>query len=152
MEAYIVLSFQRGKINSYQECSLKHPILLPLSLSLTFFSGTQIRSNRKKIHLCSFGSDFKYHFVRCNVVNHPLLSEGLGVRDLQLFNKAFLSKWLWRFMNEKGNLWRKVVNIKYGNDRFGWFPSTPNGSYGYSLCGYFQRLGEILSTILLRGR
>jgi len=36
-------------------------------------------------------------------------------------------------MNEKGNLWRKLVTIKYGDDGFGWFPSIAKGSYGYSL-------------------
>ena len=46
---------------------------------------------------------------------------------------ALLGKWLSRFINKKGNLLRKVVTIKYGDDAFGWFPSTTKGSYGYSL-------------------
>ena len=36
-------------------------------------------------------------------------------------------------MSEKGNLWRKVVTTKYDEAGFGWFPSFPNGSYGYNL-------------------
>ena len=40
-----------------------------------------------------------------------LFAGGLGVRDLRIFNEALLGKWLCRFMNEKGNMWRKVVTI-----------------------------------------
>jgi len=42
-------------------------------------------------------------------------------------------------MNEKGNLWRKVVAIKYGTTNFGWYPSSPNRSYGCSLWRYISK-------------
>jgi len=42
----------------------------------------------------SFGSDFKYHLVRWNIVKQPMTQGGLGVRDLRLFNEALLGKWL----------------------------------------------------------
>ena len=77
-----------------------------------------------------FGSDFKFHLVRWNMVKKPFSIGGLGVRDLRLFNEALLGKWLWRFLNEKDNLWRKVVAIKYGTTNFGWYPSRSRGSYG----------------------
>ena len=35
--------------------------------------------------------------------------------------------------DEKGNLGRKVVTIKYGVGGFSWSPSLPYGSYGQSL-------------------
>ena len=72
-------------------------------------------------------------------MKQPLLLGRLGIRDLRLFNEALLGKWQWRFMNEKGNLWRKVLTIKYGNDGFGWFPSIAKGSYGYSLWRYISK-------------
>jgi len=62
-----------------------------------------------------------------------MIQGGLGVRDLLLFNEALPGKWLLRYMNEKGNLWRKLVVTKYGEASLGWFPSTPNGYYGYSI-------------------
>ena len=46
-------------------------------------------------------------------------------------------------MNEKDNLWRKVVTTKYGVAGFGWFPSTPNGSYEYSPLRYISKGWEI---------
>ena len=47
--------------------------------------------------------------MRWNIVKQPVIQGGLGVIDLRFFNEALLRKWLCRFMNEKGNLWRKVV-------------------------------------------
>ena len=38
---------------------------------------------------------------------------GLGVRGLYNLNKAILSKWLWRFANERDFFWRKVISSKF---------------------------------------
>ena len=64
-------------------------------------------------------------------MKQPVIQGGLGNKDLQFFNEALLCKWLWRFLNEKGNLSRKVVTIKYGDEGSSWSPSTPTGSYGH---------------------
>ena len=92
----------------------------------------------------SFGNDFKFYLVRLNVVEQSLSIGGLGLRDLRLFNEALLGKWLWRFMNKKGNLWRKVVAIKFGTTSLGWFPSSPNSSYWCSLWRYISKCWERL--------
>ena len=93
----------------------------------------------------SFGSDFKFHLVRWNIVKQSLSIGGLGVRDLRLFNEALLGKWLWIFLNEKGNLWREIVATKYGSTNIGWYPAMPNGAYGCSLWRYISKCWESFS-------
>lgn len=38
----------------------------------------------------------------------------LGVTDIDLFNKALLCKWKWRFLVEDNNIWYELINFKYG--------------------------------------
>lgn len=38
----------------------------------------------------------------------------MGLGGLQLKNWALLAKWWWRFGEEKGALWKKVIESKYG--------------------------------------
>ncbi|KAL8537670.1 hypothetical protein ACS0TY_012704 [Phlomoides rotata] len=39
---------------------------------------------------------------------------GLGIRELGQFNLALLSKWVWRFLNDPGRLWARIIISKYG--------------------------------------
>ncbi|GKE52726.1 RNA-directed DNA polymerase, eukaryota, reverse transcriptase zinc-binding domain protein, partial [Tanacetum coccineum] len=41
---------------------------------------------------------------------------GLGVGSLQAKNLNLLGKWKWRFLTEKGALWRKVIKCFFGDD------------------------------------
>lgn len=75
----------------------------------------------------------------------------LGFSGLCHFNEALLGKRLWRFMNEKGNLWRKVVTIKYCNGGFS-SPILPSSSYWHNLWKHIpKRLGVIVSLFLFLG-
>jgi len=51
--------------------------------------------------------------VKWNIIKQPFPKDGLGIRDLVIFNDVLLGKWLWRFMNEKDKLWRAVIKAKY---------------------------------------
>ncbi|KAG6674481.1 hypothetical protein I3842_15G044700 [Carya illinoinensis] len=44
--------------------------------------------------------EFKFQLVRWRKVCSPLSSGGLGIRNLRIFNRALLGKWLWRFHKE----------------------------------------------------
>ena len=103
--------------------------LFPIPASVA----AKLEAIQRKFLWGSFGGNFKYHLVRWDVVKLSVSEGGLGVGDLKLFNEALVGKWLWRFMNEKSNLWRRVICSKYGEERRGWFPSRPNGPYGVSL-------------------
>ncbi|XP_020084915.1 uncharacterized protein LOC109707794 [Ananas comosus] len=38
---------------------------------------------------------------------------GLGIKDMEAMNKALLTKWWWRFFNERHLLWRRLVTALY---------------------------------------
>ncbi|XP_041009378.1 uncharacterized protein LOC121253433 [Juglans microcarpa x Juglans regia] len=42
--------------------------------------------------------DFKFHLVSWDKVCKPILSGGLGIKNLKTFNRALLGKWLWRYI------------------------------------------------------
>ena len=72
----------------------------------------------------------KSHLVKWATVCSNKKEGGLGVRGLYNLNKAFLSKWLWRFANERDSLWRKVIGSKFREDLRGWCSCKVRGNYG----------------------
>ena len=61
------------------------------------------------------GAETKFHLVSWSNICEPIQHGGLGVKDLQRFNKALLGKWLWRYGTDRAALWRQVVAAKYGS-------------------------------------
>jgi hypothetical protein len=57
--------------------------LFPIPYSLQFLWG-------------GIGEEFKFHLVNWSKVCSPISNGGLGIRNLRIFNKALLGKWLWR--------------------------------------------------------
>ena len=62
---------------------------------------------------------------------------GLGIRKIDLLNKALLGKWIWRFASEKDNIWKRVIGVKYGQEGFGWRTKEARGTFGV---GVWKRL------------
>lgn len=79
------------------------------------------------------GEGKKFHLMNWSQVRQHLSLGGLGIRNLKLFNRALLGKWLWRFGNEREALWRRVISSKYGCLQGGWTTGTIQGPYGVGL-------------------
>ena len=47
----------------------------------------------------------------------PKEKGGLGIKDIDTFNLALLGKWKWNLMQEKGEIWTRVLESKYGGWR-----------------------------------
>jgi hypothetical protein len=80
-----------------------------------------------------WGDDFKHHLVSWDIVCSPLAQGGLGVRRVEVFNRALMGKWLWKFGREESHLWHRVIVAKYGLDCGGWMTKKPVGTHGCSL-------------------
>ncbi|CAK8532856.1 unnamed protein product [Lathyrus sativus] len=56
-------------------------------------------------------------WVRWSLVCKLKVVEGLGIKDVAIFNRALLSKWPWRFIYEPNAIWLGILKAKYGNLR-----------------------------------
>ena len=62
----------------------------------------------------------KPHIVKWATICLDRKNGSLGVKDMARLNKALLSKWSWRFANERQALWNDVIKGKYGDQERGW--------------------------------
>ena len=58
---------------------------------------------------------------------------GMGIKSFSKMNKALLSKWNWRFANDKNSLWRIVIGTKFGESPDDWYTSDLRGGFGTNL-------------------
>ncbi|RVX10222.1 LINE-1 reverse transcriptase-like [Vitis vinifera] len=72
----------------------------------------------------------KVHLIKWEVVCTHKVNGGLGIRKIDLLNKALLSKWIWRFAFEEDILWKKVIGVKYGQEGLGWRTNEARGAFG----------------------
>ena len=75
----------------------------------------------------------KAHLINWKVVCRPKEEGGLGIRKIDLLNKALLGKWVWRYAYEKDNLWKTVIGVKYGQEGGGWKTKEVCGPFGVGL-------------------
>ncbi|RVW20872.1 hypothetical protein CK203_109259 [Vitis vinifera] len=86
----------------------------------------------------------KIHLINWEVVCTQKESGGLGIRKIDLLNKALLGKWIWRFAFEEDFFWRKVVGVKYGQLGFGWKQRRHAERLGWGLEGYLEGVVLVL--------
>ncbi|KAJ9693622.1 hypothetical protein PVL29_009537 [Vitis rotundifolia] len=72
----------------------------------------------------------KPHLVSWKVICATKKDGGLGIRNLAIFNKALLGKWLWRFANENDSLWKQIISSKYDLQDGGWCSKGIRDRYG----------------------
>ncbi|RVW42450.1 Transposon TX1 uncharacterized 149 kDa protein [Vitis vinifera] len=72
----------------------------------------------------------KPHLVCWKVICAAKKDGGLGIRNLAIFNKALLGKWLWRFANENDSLWKQIISSKYDLQDGGWCSKGGRDRYG----------------------
>lgn len=87
--------------------------------------------------------DRKYHLVKWDKVCSNLREGGLCIKNLGLFNSALLGKWIWHFMVESNDLWKKVVVCKYGERKHKWFSNIVSESYGSGVWKGIRRGWEL---------
>jgi len=62
----------------------------------------------------------------------------LGIRNLKIFNRALLGKWLWHYVHER-EAWLKIVDAKFGSAWGEWCSIDPPGSHGVGLWKYIKK-------------
>jgi hypothetical protein len=80
------------------------------------------------------GDEFKFHLINWRTICSSKVSGGLVVRNMVMFNKTLMGKWLWRYA-----LWRKVVDSKYGRMGGGWCSKEVGGSFGFGVWKRIRR-------------
>ncbi|XP_049391971.1 uncharacterized protein LOC125856458 [Solanum stenotomum] len=61
-----------------------------------------------------------FNLVKWSAVQQSKSFGGLGVRNLKLYDKSLLIKWLWRFTQANQSLWREIILHKYGPEGQSW--------------------------------
>jgi hypothetical protein len=73
-------------------------------------------------------ADKRLCWVKWDQVCLPKEQGGLGVKNLELFNMALLSKWKWRFLSDDEAMWADLLRFRYGH-----LPTHLLGTANYSL-------------------
>ena len=89
---------------------------------------SKIRNRIFSTSACTFMNSIANREIRSKIWKHQ---KGIGGGDNESITRATvcfdkkergldLSKWIWRFANERDSSWRKVISSKFGEDPGGW--------------------------------
>lgn len=87
------------------------------------------------------GEKPKLHLHSWENICKPKSCGGLGLSSLKGRNSAFLFKWWWKCCEEKGKLWNKLLQHKYGRDFFTRLPSLLNDNASSYILKSFIEFG-----------
>lgn len=76
-------------------------------------SKEEIQRIQSKLLWHGNNSSRSIHWVSWKVVCKSKEEGGLGIKDLEVFNRALLSKWRWRIIKEKEVIWSGIVRHRY---------------------------------------
>ena len=76
--------------------------------------------------------DKKIALVKWATVCTAKRKGGIEIKCFSNMNKALLSKWSWRFANDRKSLWRSAIRCKFGESSGGWHTCDLRGGYGTS--------------------
>ncbi|XP_024039517.1 uncharacterized protein LOC112098126 [Citrus clementina] len=98
---------------------------------------TKIEQQRRRFIWSGNSEVKKLHLVNWVDVCHSKLSEGLGLKNLMLMNKALLMKLGWGLLVNNNSYWAQGICSKYGFDPTGYATSlhTKYGSYLWKAIG-----------------
>lgn len=79
-------------------------------------------------------SSCSIHWVSWKEVCKPKEEGGIGIKDMENFNRDLLSKWKWRIINEKEAIWNRIVCHRYITPKLKLLSSNDRDiSKGYSI-------------------
>jgi hypothetical protein len=122
-------SKEKKKKSSLTNLPTYHLSLFPISRSVAVC----IEKLQRDFLWGGIGEEFKYHLVSWLKVCTPISKGGLGIRNLLMFNRTLLGKWLWQFGIDRDAWWRVVVDSKFGSLWGGWCSLESVGDFGVGL-------------------
>ena len=88
----------RGRVTLIKSTLSNLPMYFMSLILFTVSVANRIEKLQRDFLWGRLGEEFKYHLLSLSKVCSPVLEGGLGVRNLLLFNRALLEKWLWHYM------------------------------------------------------
>ncbi|XP_010687418.1 uncharacterized protein LOC104901528 [Beta vulgaris subsp. vulgaris] len=90
-------------------------------------------------------------YVAWSKVCLPKKAGGLGIRDIKMWNRAAVGRYVWAITAKKDNLWIEWVNGVYIKEEDWWGYKPPKGCcwYGKMICEIKEELKGLLSQNLL---